>query len=84
MRPRQAPAGRQDDRFRFRLLADLPLCRQGATIRFAGHRAKTNAKGVARLKVKPARPQARRPGRPRRSAEPARAKVRVKPGLAPA
>ena len=79
VRPRTAPAGRSTT-FRFRLLADLPLCRQGATIRFAGRRVKANLKGIARLRV------ALR-GRRRRTAEatpamicrPARAKVKVTP-----
>jgi hypothetical protein len=78
VRPRRAVAGKRTT-FRFRLLADLPLCRQGATIRFAGHRAKTNRRGVAKLRVSLR-------GRGRRAAKatpqichPARAKVRIKP-----
>jgi hypothetical protein len=78
VRPRRAQAGVRTT-FRFRLLADLPLCRQG-TIRFAGHRVRTSPGGVARLR-------ASLRGRGSRSARatseichPARAKVRIKPG----
>ena len=77
VRPRKAPAGRRT-RFRFRLLADLPLCRQGATIRFAGHRARTNRKGVARLKVKLHGHRATARATSAICTKPATAKVRVK------
>jgi phosphatidylinositol-3-phosphatase len=78
VRPRRASAGARTS-FHFRLRADLPLCRQGATIRFAGRRVRTNRKGTARLVV---RPRGRRLTARATSAicrRPATARVRVEP-----
>jgi hypothetical protein len=50
VKPRRATAGLATS-FRFKLLAGLPLCRQGAVVRFAGRTARTNRKGVARLRA---------------------------------
>jgi hypothetical protein len=78
-RPRTAPAGRRTT-FHFRLLADLPLCRRGATIRFAGRRVKTNLKGIARLRVAlRGRRQRTAKATPAMICRPARAKVKVTP-----
>jgi phosphatidylinositol-3-phosphatase len=55
VRPRRAVAGRRRA-FRFRLLADLPECRRGATVRFVGHRAHTNKRGIARIVGRPGGP----------------------------
>jgi phosphatidylinositol-3-phosphatase len=77
VRPRRTEAGARTI-FRFRLRAGLPLCRAGATIRFAGRRAKTNRKGIARLR---ARLRGRGTVTARATSSiclPARAKVRVR------
>jgi hypothetical protein len=63
--------------FHFRLRAELPLCRKGTSIRLGGHSVKTNAKGVAKLRVKL---HGRRATATARSVIclPAKARVRVK------
>ncbi|MBA3864901.1 MAG: hypothetical protein H0X42_00910 [Solirubrobacterales bacterium] len=38
--------------FRFHLISSLPECRSGATVRFAGHRVKTNLRGRAHIKAR--------------------------------
>jgi hypothetical protein len=65
--------------FHLRLIAELPLCREGATISFAGRQATTDADGEASLRV---RLRGRKPWVASVSpsiCEPATATVRVKP-----
>ncbi len=61
VRPRRARAGRRT-RFRFRLAAELPLCREGVTIRFAGRRVRTDGEGRATVRAR-LRGRGRRPAR---------------------
>ena len=49
--PPQGPAGRRTE-FRFRLFADLPLCREQTTIRFAGRTLVTDANGEAVVRLR--------------------------------
>jgi phosphatidylinositol-3-phosphatase len=49
--PRRALAGRRT-KFRFRLFADLPLCREETTIRFAGRTLTTDANGEASVRLR--------------------------------
>jgi hypothetical protein len=51
VQPRQATAG-QRTTFRFRLLAELPLCREETTIRFAGRVLTTDANGEASARLR--------------------------------
>jgi hypothetical protein len=51
VRPRKVPAGRKTE-FRFRLFADLPLCREEATIHFAGRTLVTDANGEATVRLR--------------------------------
>jgi hypothetical protein len=55
VRPRRALQGRRRI-FRFRLLSNIPACTRGATIEFAGKRARTNRNGRARIVGRPGRP----------------------------
>ncbi len=49
--PKSAPPG-VPTTFHFKLHAELPLCTKGTAIRLGGHTAKTNSKGLAKLRVK--------------------------------
>ena len=49
--PRKVPAGRRTE-FRFRLFADLPLCREETTIQFAGRTLVTDANGEAMVRLR--------------------------------
>lgn len=51
VRPRRPAAGKRQ-LFRFRLSSAVAACRAGATIRFGGHRAKTNRRGRAHMKLR--------------------------------
>jgi hypothetical protein len=51
VRPRKVPAGRETE-FRFRLFADLPLCREETTIHFAGRTLVTDANGEAIVRLR--------------------------------
>ncbi|MGV1050249.1 MAG: alkaline phosphatase family protein [Solirubrobacterales bacterium] len=76
VRPRRALAGRKRV-FRFRLLSDLPECRAGAIVRFAGKRARTNAAGKAHLGARPSRAGAKRAVARPPGCRVARTKVRI-------
>jgi hypothetical protein len=51
VRPRKVLAGRRTE-FRFRLFADLPLCREETTIHFAGRTLMTDANGEAMVRLR--------------------------------
>jgi hypothetical protein len=51
VRPRRVRAGRSTE-IRFHLFADLPLCREQTTIRFAGRTLVTDAHGEARVRLR--------------------------------
>ncbi len=51
VRPRRVRPGRWRE-FRFRVLGAGSSCRQGATLRFAGHRAQTDRHGRARIRAR--------------------------------
>jgi hypothetical protein len=79
VRPKRAAAGKRTA-FRFQLLADLSRCREGATVTLAGHKAKTNKKGVAVLKAKLHGRQATAKAASAICTKPATARVKVKGG----
>jgi hypothetical protein len=54
VRPRKAVVGRKTT-FKFKLTTQLPACRKGAVVSFAGAQARTNSVGSAQLRVSPAR-----------------------------
>lgn len=51
VRPRRPLAGKRQ-LFRFRLTSTVAACASGATIRFGGHKAKTNRRGRAHMKLR--------------------------------
>jgi hypothetical protein len=51
VRPRRPLAGRRQ-LLRFRLTSTVAVCASGATIRFGGHKAKTNRRGRAHMKLR--------------------------------
>jgi hypothetical protein len=78
VKPRRPRVGERTV-FRFRARSPLRRCRKGATVRFGGHRAKTNRRGKARIARRFASPgvrvaRVRAPGCGRD-----RARVRVRP-----
>jgi hypothetical protein len=78
VRPLQALQGRKRV-FRFRLLSDLPECRDGALIRFAGKQARTNARGKAHIKARLHKPGLHRAVARPEACKVARTRVRIMP-----
>jgi hypothetical protein len=78
VRPRRAVVGKRRV-FRFRLASDSAVCRAGAVIRFAGHRATTNRNGRAQVTVRFRKAGRRLAVARPQGCKPARARVRVVP-----
>ena len=78
VRPRKALVGKRTT-FEFKLTTQLPACRKGAVLSFAGARARTDGAGTARMRISPPRSGAIVASAKPAICKPARATVQVGP-----